>query len=120
MSAYEMELEWAIESQVDALRGVLQEFQLQENMVDCMLRTKFSSAPQNDSLFDSISLCVKVESDGSAHLRGTLTGSDGSTKYGYIIKSFPSFIELVHWYNESGDVYNTCKERFHRKSDVIF
>jgi len=120
MSAYEMELRWAISSQIDSLRNVLLEYQVPDKVEACMLRSGISSAPHNESLFDSVTLCVKIEADGSAHLRGTLTDSDGETNYGYYIKSFPSFKELLHWYTKSGEIYKTCLDKFDGRCDVKF
>lgn len=120
MNAYQMELKWAISSQIDFLSNVLLEYQVPDKVEACMLQSDISSAPHNESLFDSVTLCVKIEADGSAHLRGTLTASDGETNYGYYIKSFPSFSDLLLWYTKSGEVYKTCLDKFNGRCDVKF
>lgn len=106
-----MEIEMAVEKQVELLREVIYRYQASDIKGECNLSPSISSAPFNDSYFDSLTLYVHIGKDGSAILGGTITewdSSNGNTFYIHDIKKFPSFDDLVEWYIHSGDVSEFC------------
>jgi len=98
MSAYRMEIDWAVDDQLEMLAEALKK--VTEVEPPMIIRTKMSSAPMNDSLFDSLTLFVKIDEDGTAHFRGVITKFHlpEDDQYNYEFKAFPDFLQLKDWY----------------------
>ena len=56
MSAYRMEIGWAVDAQLGMLREELLKIDDLELMKDSLIRTSIASAPVDESLFDSLVL----------------------------------------------------------------
>ena len=111
-SVYEMELGWAVNTQIDILGKVLKEYPDYPEVRPVLIRTSISSAPHNESLFDSLTLFVKVDEDGTSHLRGIIREFHlpNDLEYKYEVKSFASLKELKEWYFHSGECREICKK----------
>lgn len=107
-----MELGWAVNTQIEILGKVLLEHPDNQEKRPILIRTSMSSAPQDESLFDSLTLFVKVDEDGTSHLRGIITEFHlpNDLEYKYEIKSFTTLKELKEWYFHSGECRGICKK----------
>lgn len=111
MSRYRMEMGWAINTQIRSLRKILQE-DIEIEKLPMVIRTTISSAPFDESLFDSLTLFIKIDEDGTSHLRGNITEFHlpNDNVYHYEIKSFPKLEELKEWILTTKGVDVFCTE----------
>jgi len=111
-SVYEMKLGWAVNTQIDILGKVLKEYPDYPEVRPVLIRTSISSAPHNESLFDSLSLFVKVDEDGTSHLRCIIREFHlpNDLEYKYEVKSFASLKELKEWFFSTGGKVDFCTE----------
>ena len=113
INVYELEVEWAINSQIKSLGKVLHDFQKPTENCELAIRSSIVSAPHNESLFDSLVIFVQLDNDGKAHLRGTISEYNypqDDIVYKYEIISFSSFDELLVWFDNYYDVKEKCYE----------
>jgi hypothetical protein len=111
MGRYRMELSWAVDAQIDSLRDVLKK-DIDTSQRPLVIRTTISSAPMDESLFDSLTLYVQIDEDSTSHLRGTITEFHlpEDISYRYEIISFPTFEELKEWFFSTGGKVDFCTE----------
>lgn len=114
MSAYRMEIGWAVDAQLGMLREELLKIDDLELMKDSLIRTCIASAPVDESLFDSLVLYIVVEADGTSHLKGVMTEfcyPQEDKVYEYDIKSCPSLAALKEWVFQPG-ARKICEDAF--------
>ena len=111
MGRYRMEMSWAVNTQITSLREILQK-EIEFEHTPMIIRTNFASAPHDESLFDSLTIFVKVDEDGLSHLRGNITEFHlpHDNEYHYEIKTFPSLSELKEWFLTTNNLEEFCTE----------
>ena len=111
MSIYRMEMSWAVNTQIKSLRQILQK-EIEIQHLPMIIRTTMSSAPHDESLFDTLTMFIKIDEDGTSHLRGTITEFHlpQDDEYHYELKAFPSFNELKDWILTNYDLNEFCTD----------
>lgn len=111
MSAYRMEMSWAVDAQINSLRKVLQQ-DIDTSQRPQIIRSAIASAPHDDSLFNSFIMYVLIDDDGTAHLQAARTEFNlpHDDVYRYELKEFPTFDELKSWILTAAGVEDFCME----------
>lgn len=111
MSAYDMEIEWAVDKQIGSLRRVLRENDEPVSRPG-IVRSGIASAPCDDSLFDSLTMFIKIDEDGTSHLQAVMTTFHlpEDESHLYEIKTLPTFDELKEWVLTTKNLCKICTD----------